>query len=250
MVGSSVHELLEADVYAGARTVLGRGRRRSDVVGEVMGLLAGETRIVVCDLGGLAEGTAVTRMFAPVSEYLAAWPGAALVARVPDPLMRDRLRLDEHPQRLLVTESWVDGVVEAEGALPPVQHRLLRLGPSQAGVREARAFAARTLHDWQLTPLVDSTMLVVSELVTNSILHAATMLRLMLSSADGCVRVAVSDHDDVAPISCTGEHPAWDSLTGRGLMLVEAMSRSWGVLPSSSPGKTVWSVLDGSSAKN
>ena len=247
-MGPSVQGLVEADVYAGVRTVLGRGRRRGEVVGEVMELLAGETRIVVCDLDGLADDTVATAMFAPVTGCLAAWPGAALVIKVRDPDVRHRLRFDEHPQRLVVRESWVSGVAEAESLLPPAQHRGLRLAPWQAGVREARTFAADTLRDWELSQLVDPTKLVVSELVTNSILHAATTLRLVLSSADGCVRVAVSDHENVAPDSGPGDHPRWDSVTGRGLMLVEAMSRSWGVLPSRSPGKTVWSVLDGSSA--
>jgi anti-sigma regulatory factor (Ser/Thr protein kinase) len=247
-MGPSVDGLTERDAYAGVSTVLGRNRRPSDVIGEVMDALAGETRIVVCDLEGLLAGRGVTGMFAPVSGYLAAWPGTALVARAPDPRMRGRLRFDGHMDRLLIRRSWVAGVVEADALLPPVQHRRLRLAPRRTVVREARQFAAETLRDWRLTRQLDPAVLVVSELVTNAVLHAATTLRVALSNADGCVRVAVSDHDDLAPEARDAQSSARDGMNGRGLLLVQAVSRSWGVFPSRVPGKTVWSVLDGSSS--
>jgi anti-sigma regulatory factor (Ser/Thr protein kinase) len=244
--GSWVEESADLDVYAGVSTVLGRHRRPSDVVGDLMDVLAGEARIVVCDLEGLAAGAAVVGMFAPVSGYLTAWPGTAVVARVPAPRMRGRLRFDEHQDRLLVRSSWIAGVVEADQMLPPVQHRRLRLAPLATGVRDARAFAAQALQDWRLPHLVDPAALVVSELVTNSILHAATTVCVSLNRADGDIRVAVSDESDDLPASHRAGHPADDSLCGRGLLLVQALSRDWGVFPSRSQGKTVWSVLGSS----
>jgi hypothetical protein len=246
-VGSSVGELARLDVRVGVSTVLGRNRPPGDVIGEVMDVLAGEPRIVVCDLDGIAGRTAVTGMFDPVEEYLAVWPGAALVVRVPDARTRGCLRLATSPERLLVRRSWVAGAVEADGLLPLAQHRRVRLRPWHTGVREARAFTAWTLQDWGLEHLADTSVLVVSELVTNSVLHAVTPVRLTLSSADGCVRVAVRDGDDTEPAPSDPDPAPDDSLSGRGLMLVDAVSRSWGVFPSQAPGKTVWAVLDGTS---
>jgi hypothetical protein len=78
--------------------------------------------------------------------------------------------------------------------------------------------------------------LVVSELVTNSILHAGTALRIGVKQAPGVVRVEVGDQDRQRP---EPKRYSAHAGTGRGLQLVEALAVAWGV-DSGPDGKTVW----------
>lgn len=222
--------------------ILGRGRLPSDVVGELAGVLAEEPPVVVCDLDGLAPaGPAVGPMFAPVAEYLRLWPGTVVVVVARDPLLRRQLMAGAQ-DRLLVRGSLTAGVADAEAVRARVQRRGVRLAPQPSQVSAARAFVTQTLRSWGLSDAVGAAVLVVSELVTNSVLHAVTALDVSVSAAQGRVRVAVRDHGGGAP----REHPVErleEHEGGRGLQLVSALTHGWGVLPGRRGGKTVWAVL-------
>ena len=90
--------------------------------------------------------------------------------------------------------------------------------------------------------LVESASLVISELVTNAVLHARTEIGVVVELlADGGVRLEVSDDSSVLP---RRRHYSEGSSTGRGLILVEALTAEWGVDPKAdSEGKTVWAEL-------
>jgi anti-sigma regulatory factor (Ser/Thr protein kinase) len=77
---------------------------------------------------------------------------------------------------------------------------------------------------------------VVSEIVTNVILHARTAFVVSVSSDDENIHVEVSDLSDRLPVKRSYDEL---SVTGRGLHIVEAMTDRWGVRPGAS-GKTVW----------
>lgn len=80
---------------------------------------------------------------------------------------------------------------------------------------------------------------VVSELVTNAILHARTPFSVRVSRTGGSIRVAVSDESNELPMRRPYDVA---EVTGRGLYIVEKLADSWGVskLPK---GKTVWFEL-------
>ena len=80
---------------------------------------------------------------------------------------------------------------------------------------------------------------VVSELVTNSVLHAGTPSEVVVVVDDRCVRVEVRDADPTLP---TMRQPSPDTVTGRGLLLVDALTDRWGSSPAG-PGKVVWFEL-------
>jgi hypothetical protein len=77
------------------------------------------------------------------------------------------------------------------------------------------------------------------------VLHARTPLTVTLERRADRVRISVSDQSS-APVAPRHYQP--DALTGRGLGVVAAVSRSWGVEPATG-GKVIWAelVVDGGS---
>jgi serine phosphatase RsbU (regulator of sigma subunit)/anti-sigma regulatory factor (Ser/Thr protein kinase) len=112
-------------------------------------------------------------------------------------------------------------------------------------VRRARAFVGTELSNLD-SNLLDSVELVVTELVTNAVLHGAAPIRLTLAVLDGTVRVEVRDVGRRMPLQmpATGE-----TMTGRGLALVSALSSgNWGVRPDRE-GKSVWAEVSAEPAE-
>ncbi|WP_267246526.1 SpoIIE family protein phosphatase [Streptomyces sp. PR69] len=107
-------------------------------------------------------------------------------------------------------------------------------------VMHARRFTARTLRSWKVTQDVDVVLLVVSELVTNALLHTHGAVRLDLTLAGDRLRVAVADSSPRAPAKPVIVD--WEATGGRGILLVEAVSAAWGSVPVSG-GKQVWSEI-------
>jgi anti-sigma regulatory factor (Ser/Thr protein kinase) len=93
--------------------------------------------------------------------------------------------------------------------------------------------------------LADTARTLVSEVVTNALLHTASPTIDLETAvlADG-VRVAVYDDSPAAhllPLDI-----AWDSECGRGLLLVQALTQTWGVAPAHPCSrKHVWFELRG-----
>lgn len=120
----------------------------------------------------------------------------------------------------------------------PLEARLgLRPVPASAGL--ARRFVARTLAGWGRDDVSDDVTLLVSELVTNAVLHARSDLLLVVVSERGRLRVEVQDASPAAPVPRAA---AADAMTGRGMALVENLSAEWGVRRTSG-GKGVWFTL-------
>lgn len=106
--------------------------------------------------------------------------------------------------------------------------------------RTARDFIAGKLARWDLDDLRDTTLLLVSEVVTNALRHTHGEVMIELARSPGFVRVNVSDENSMAPT----QSPA-DLLdeSGRGIPLVSALSDRWGSAPRGA-GKVVWFELD------
>jgi hypothetical protein len=114
----------------------------------------------------------------------------------------------------------------------------LELDPVPASVGEARRFTIDTLSGWRRDDIAITAALLVTELVTNAILHARTVVYLRLERQGQAVRVEVRDGSPARPAL---RHHSLDSTTGRGLALVARLARSWGVdVGGAGAGKTVW----------
>jgi anti-sigma regulatory factor (Ser/Thr protein kinase) len=106
--------------------------------------------------------------------------------------------------------------------------------PAAAGL--ARGWVTELLATWDLSAAADDLRLVVSELVSNAVLHARTIIDVTLSIAHGVLELSVSDRDSRAP---RPRRPNDASTSGRGLMLVDALSDDWGTAERMG-GKEVW----------
>jgi len=121
-----------------------------------------------------------------------------------------------------------------------------RIDPEPLRVSHVREWARKTLPGWGLTEHTDIVELIISEMVTNAILHGAGPVEICLSCTLGHLRIEVRDHGAGQPALC---HPTAEDMTGRGLALVDALTGScggsWGVTASTSgqPGKTVYAIL-------
>jgi anti-sigma regulatory factor (Ser/Thr protein kinase) len=108
-------------------------------------------------------------------------------------------------------------------------------------VRHARRFTRRTLRAWGVPDdSMDGALLVVSELVTNALVHTDGQVRLDITLINHRLRISVADTSPRTPIKPTSI--GWEATGGRGILLVEAMSATWGTVPVSG-GKQVWSEI-------
>jgi DNA-binding NarL/FixJ family response regulator len=109
--------------------------------------------------------------------------------------------------------------------------------------RAARRFVSQVLTGWgdEDGDLTDTVTLLVSELVTNAVLHAGSDVEVMVRLTATAARIEVTDAsaDAVAP-----RDAASDEDSGRGLALVGSLARRWGVRPAPGGGKTVWFEVD------
>jgi anti-sigma regulatory factor (Ser/Thr protein kinase) len=84
-------------------------------------------------------------------------------------------------------------------------------------------------------------LLVVSELVTNAVLHGAEPIVVTVVPAPERVRVEVTD--GATDSSPHNRRPRPDAESGRGLSVVTRLAAAWGWRASPGRGKTVWAEL-------
>jgi anti-sigma regulatory factor (Ser/Thr protein kinase) len=131
-------------------------------------------------------------------------------------------------------------------------HSFLELGALDGAVPSARLHARHVLCEWGLAASGDAVELVVSELVTNGVQASRAMthaaIRLWLASDRAQVVICVWDASPQPPVRMDA---AEDAEHGRGLLLVEAVSKQWGWFPAqpgdpqpdSHHGKVTWAVV-------
>ncbi|MEI5035845.1 ATP-binding protein [Streptomyces sp. CA-278952] len=126
----------------------------------------------------------------------------------------------------------------------------LEVGPDPAEVGRARRWARSRLVGSGIgddEPLAETLILLISELVTNAVVHTGcpAVLRMLFggtgaSGAAGTVRVEVADASDRPPLQ---RHAEGDETGGRGLELVDGLADRWGWLPEGA-GKQIWCEVD------
>ncbi|MFI1066333.1 ATP-binding protein [Streptomyces sp. NBC_00853] len=140
---------------------------------------------------------------------------------------------------------------------PPLSDSLT-LATTPNAVRWARLHTTDVLSRWRVpAKVIETAELIVSELTTNAVQHSEegervspysslSTLRtfdLVLQVGNGVVRVAVFDNDEQAPVL---KQPGADATSGRGILLVAAVSSRWGHYPvrnGNKTGKVVWAQV-------
>jgi anti-sigma regulatory factor (Ser/Thr protein kinase) len=171
--------------------------------------------------------------------------------------------LDEGERRLLavladvppgsprsVAQYVIDAMIETSGqeddcavlavGRSPAGHRRASVvvPPLPESVRAARDWARARLSSWMVSEGDQHTVVTgISELITNSVLHAGTESHLTMDLDSGILTVAVADSGNRGEPLLTGGDPM--AVRGRGLSLVRAISDSFGAHRTSA-GTTVW----------
>lgn len=140
----------------------------------------------------------------------------------------------------LSAKAMVDDIVAVAGMLEAVTAALealrSRFERDPRSSAAARRFVGEALRRWECEGLLDTVNLLVSELVTNSVLHARSEPDVAVLLTPDAVRIEVSDQGGALPDVV---EPSDEATSGRGLALVETLSSAWGV-EASPGGKTVW----------
>jgi serine phosphatase RsbU (regulator of sigma subunit)/anti-sigma regulatory factor (Ser/Thr protein kinase) len=169
----------------------------------------------------------------------------------------DRLAATEqrrrHPRELCsrLAESMrrhdADDDVAMLAVLNTVGTSLLSASAEFPADSSASPLARRALAGWLAAWSVDEDVaetaaLCLSELVTNAVIHSGTSPRVTARLDDERLLVAVQDRGHRGTARRTEDHEPTD-ISGRGLMLVEALASAWSA-EHGADGTTVWFELD------
>lgn len=217
-----------------------------DDAAAVLRALAHEPRAVVYDLTIHNEARlSVSAVFDAVDGYLAFCSGTPLLVCTTDSILVSALQ--SHPLGARVTLfATTHAALAAAHLLPPIDRYTLDLDPVPEAAHRARGFVGQELARWEIPHLVDPAWSVITELVTNAVIHAAAPITASISRPDhdhGAVRLAVRDGANTMPMLIAPTLPL--HVGGLGIWLVNQLARGWGTVPLGQ-GKIVWAVLDGS----
>jgi anti-sigma regulatory factor (Ser/Thr protein kinase) len=160
----------------------------------------------------------------------------------PGPLA-DR-REDDIAVLLLSRQGKGYGDTVAAPLSPSVRRTALTVAQAEPErISGARQQLREMLHDWASADQRDSAVLLVSEMLTNVLVHTDTDALLVAEVTGGTddrrMRIEVTDASDDLPHR---RHPGELASSGRGLVLVEFLADSWGVDPRGE-GKSIWFVF-------
>ncbi len=159
-------------------------------------------------------------------------------------------REDDIAVLLLCREGGSCGVGSYGHAPAPVRRTVLTVAQAEPErIAAARQQLRDLMHDWADEDQVDSAVLMVSEMVTNVLVHTDGDALLVAEITGELHRRRI--HVEVADASDDMPHlrqPGEMASSGRGLVLMELLAETWGVDPRGD-GKSIWFELyEGSSA--
>lgn len=193
------------------------------------GLLINVAALSVHDAAALA-------VFAKIMDEARRWPDVLVLVCAPSAVVKPLLSPDVLDPRLLFADV-AAGQTAALAAVPAVSENLT---PVPGAPRQARDVIIEACLRWDEPELIGPATLVGSELVTNAVVHAHTMMSMTVRLQPCHLHIAVVDGSAVHAVHWPLDRR---NVGGRGMHLVDAVSAAWGStsLPT---GKVVWSVLD------
>ncbi len=118
----------------------------------------------------------------------------------------------------------------------------IELPPTPGSVAVARRWCPQRASLAGFSVEIDTVALLVSELVTNVVLHARTGCELVVIPTGNTLRVEVHHASNALPEGTLHGDPA--ALSGRGLVLIDALSTQHGAEALPGGGKLVWFELE------
>ncbi|WP_039630726.1 SpoIIE family protein phosphatase [Streptomyces sp. 769] len=140
---------------------------------------------------------------------------------------------DDDMALLLLHRSTIPG----EAATPRLRLHVHQADP--AGTAEVRSALRRTLDQWRAGAVTHDVEVAASELIANALTHTESGALVSVELVPGAprrLRLEVEDRSSQWP---RRRHPGETATSGRGLLLVEALSDRWGAEPRGS-GKALW----------
>jgi Histidine kinase-like ATPase domain len=128
-----------------------------------------------------------------------------------------------------------------EPGIAQKQNYRLPLPPHPIASRQAHKVLEWALLNWCVrgTP-ADDAHIVLGELVTNALMHSMDVFTLTLDLHGDRILIEVWDCTDATPEITMPDDLA---VSGRGMFLVDALTKEWGVRPEEQGGKTVWATI-------
>ena len=200
--------------------------------------------LVLLDLGmpggGGLEALPRLRQVAPMSRVVvvSGFPGDRLAAVTRASGAVGYVLKGLSPKQTVLDVLAVAGVLDV---VAEVISARATFGKSVASSGDARRFMTATLHEWDVDELLDQVNLLVSELVTNAVVHADSEAEVAVVLTTDALRVEVADEGGGMAIRKDAE--LLDT-SGRGISLVDTISTRWGVNPRAGGGKTIWFELE------
>lgn len=154
----------------------------------------------------------------------------------------DRAWFEQRTAGYVGKDSDLDDLIDVladAGSTQMHDEAVVELTQDVLAVREARAVVGDLLGRWGFPELVNDAALVVSELVTNAITHASSNCAVVVNRSGDGVRIEVRDEGMGTP---DPQLPSSTAEGGRGLMIVSALAKAWGV-DSAPKSKSVWVEL-------
>jgi anti-anti-sigma factor len=195
---------------------------------------------IICDLANVeVVDPLCAGVFTSIRHPDLGWPNTALVLCAPRTRVINVLRRQGVARLLAIHPSLEEALANARARPPRLRERLL-LGPAPAAARAGRGFVREVCARWGLGGLVEPAVLVASELITNAVAHAGTVLELRLELRGSRLQVAVADQDpDLGGVLAAKD----GAERGLGLLVVERVAVAWGVRREGAGGKVVWCLL-------
>jgi anti-sigma regulatory factor (Ser/Thr protein kinase) len=177
-------------------------------------------------------------------------PRAPILGPSHVPVPKESWREGQEPPWAGLPEWLSPGAGPSGALLPTARWACRQIDPSQLemglAARAAREFTGQTLRGWGLLVLADDAAVIVSELVTNALVHGGRDgaeredVELILWRRSGQVVCAITDAGTGIPVLV---QPDPFGEAGRGLHVVQALSATWGWTRLGDSKKAVWAAM-------
>jgi anti-sigma regulatory factor (Ser/Thr protein kinase) len=187
----------------------------------------------------------VVHAFTEALDRTGGWPSACLAIVAPDPALAALLSGSGVARRVPVFDDVAQALAHLDDR-PSLLRVWWRFAVDPHAPGRARARVRDTCARWSVPASVrEAAEIVVTELVTNSVEHASSASMVEMEGRGPSLRVTVRDYGVGyrIPEADTWTAPPTSSPRGRGLAMVAAVSREWG-LQRHPDGTTIWSDMD------